>query len=383
MDFTCAICDLTLPDASGGTIVDLVQSFGVPVIVLTGLVDEAIHEQMHRKKVIDYVVKDTVQEIRYAAYLVARLCENSDIKVMVVDDSASFRSYLESLLLRYRFNTITAADGHEALERIAEHPDTTLVITDYNMPDMGGQELIQALRKTHSREELAIICVSSDDSAKLTARLLKAGANDFLRKPFEEEEFYCRVVQNTNLIGYVREIRESVVRDFLTGLYNRRHLFEVGASLPRNAVRGQLRLCAALIDADHFKKINDTHGHQVGDEALAAIARAMKESLREADVLARYGGEEFVCLGILNDGDRAEDIFERLRAAVAGIELEAEGVPVPLSVSIGVTTEPGNDLEDMLSRADSAVYEAKQRGRNRVVLEPAVASPASRSPGTH
>jgi diguanylate cyclase (GGDEF)-like protein len=300
---------------------------------------------------------------------VGRLCENQAVKVLVVDDSPSFRMYLEGLLKQYRYRTLTAADGKEALAQVERHPDISLVITDYNMPNMNGQELIQALRRDYRREDLAIIGLSDRDNKGLSARLLKTGANDFLNKPFEVEEFYCRVTQNTNMISYVRQVRDSATRDFLTRVYNRRHLFDVGETLYANARRGRICLGAALIDADHFKRINDTWGHQVGDQALKAIADTLTASLRKSDIVARYGGEEFVCLAVLKAPADAKLVFERVRANLEAIELEAAGERVRITASVGVTLSLEDDLDAMLQRADEAVYKAKEAGRNRVVID--------------
>lgn len=365
--FFCAVLDLHLPDAPRGEVVDLVRSYDIPVIVLTGSVDQALRETMLKKQVIDYVVKRNTLEIEHVAYVVGRLHSNRQVKILVVDDSNTFRTYLQALLQGYRFSTLSAVDGRDALKVIEEQPDISLVITDFHMPNMNGQELIQTLRRTHRREDLAIIGLSDASKPGLSAMLLKSGANDFLSKPFEVEEFYCRVTQNTNMISYVRQVRDSAVRDFLTKAYNRRHLFEVGETLYANAKRGSIKLAAALIDVDYFKRVNDTFGHQVGDEALKLIAATLQQSLRKSDVVARYGGEEFVCLAIIKQDKEAEEVFERVRAALESIKLEAEGQPVRITASLGVTVALEQDLDSMLARADQAVYKAKEAGRNRVV----------------
>ncbi len=366
--YTCAVCDLNLPDAPDGQVVDLVRSRDIPVVVLTGLVDDALREQMLKKQVVDYVIKRNTTEIEHVADVVGCLCGNRAVKVLVVDDSPSFRLYLEELLKQYRYQTFTAEDGRQALEQVRRHPDISLVITDYNMPNMDGQELIQTLRRDYRREDMAIIGLSDRGRKGLSARLLKTGANDFLNKPFEVEEFYCRVTQNTNMISYVRQVRDSATRDFLTRVYNRRHLFDVGETLYANAKRGSICLAAAVIDADHFKRINDTWGHQVGDQALRAIAETLTDSVRKSDVVARYGGEEFVILAVLKAEQDAQQLFERIRANLAAIRMEAVGEPVPITASIGVTLSLEDDLDAMLQRADAAVYQAKEAGRNRVVL---------------
>ena len=365
--FFCAVLDLNLPDAPDGEIVDLVRTHDLPVVVLTGSVDQSLRETMLAKQVIDYVIKGSATEIEHVAYVVARLHQNQSMKVLVVDDSQSFRSYLCSLLQHYRYTTLAAGDGREALAMLNENPDISLVITDYNMPKMNGLELVQAIRQRYRREDLAVIGLSDASKRGLSVLLLKNGCNDFLSKPFEVEEFYCRVTQNTNMIGYVRQIHDTATRDFLTKAYNRRYLFDAGERLHANAKRGNLNLAAALIDADHFKRINDTWGHQAGDDALRLISQTLQSCVRKSDIIARYGGEEFVCLAVIKTPGDETIMFERMRAAIESIDLEIDGTRVPITASIGVSVVPGNSLDEMLQRADKCVYEAKQAGRNRVV----------------
>ncbi len=365
-EYFIAVLDLKLPDAEGGEIVDLVQSHGIPVIVMTGTVDGHIREEMLQKNVLDYVIKQQATEIEHIAYIVGRMYENRQIKVLVADDSPAFRGYLVKLLENYQYQVHQARNGIEALEILAAHPDIALILTDYNMPHMNGQELIQTVRKDHRREDLAIIGLSDASKSDISVLLLKSGANDFLSKPFQVEEFYCRVTQNTNMIGYVRQVKEHATRDFLTGLYNRRHLFEVGAHLYDNAKRGNCRIAIGLVDVDHFKSINDTCGHDSGDLVLQKIAQTIKQTLRGSDIIARFGGEEFVCLIVMKNDEDHVAAFERVRKAIAALEIPVRDETISVTVSIGVTSDPGSSLEDMIKLADNAVYRAKENGRNRV-----------------
>lgn len=366
--FFCAALDLNLPDAPDGEVVDAVRAHGVPVIVLTGSAEPAVRERMMAKNIVDYVVKQNSHEIEHVAYLIGRLRENRATKVLVVDDSRSFRGYLVSLLEKYFFHTFEASDGKEAMAVVAAHPDITLVITDINMPVMDGFQLITALRQRYRREDLAIIGVSDTSKHEISAKLLKLGGNDFLAKPFVVEEFYCRVTQNTNMVGYVRQIRDCAIRDFLTGVYNRRYLFEVAATLYGNARRGNVQLAALLIDADHFKAVNDTYGHAAGDAVLQALTKCVTCQLRTSDIVARYGGEEFVCLVVLKELGDLVIVCERLRQAVATLNIDYDGQKIPITISIGATVALGECFEDMLRSADSGVYQAKALGRNRYVV---------------
>lgn len=365
--FFCAVLDLNLPDAPSGGVVDLVQSHGIPALVLTGFVDPALRETMLAKQVLDYFIKRNLSDIEQVAHTIGRLWRNRQIKVMVVDDSRSFRGYVQSLLNSHRYQILAAGGGQEALEFLAEHPDTSLVLTDVNMPGMDGLELIEAIRRQYRREDLAVIGMSDASKPGLSALLLKTGANDFIAKPFQVEELVCRVNQNTDMMQYVRRLREAATCDFLTGLLNRRQLLEVGEKLHANARRGHFLLGLGMVDADYFKRINDQYGHLVGDEALKAIAATLHKTLRTSDVVGRYGGEEFVCMAVLQSETDAERVFERACAAVSKVGFKSGDREIPLTVSIGFTTDLGISLHQMIEQADSAVYRAKAEGRNRVV----------------
>jgi len=368
-EFFCSILDLNLPDAPDGEIVDAVHKYELPIIVLTGMIDESVRKVMREKMVLEYVVKRDMEEIEHVAYLVGRLYENQQIKVMVVENTIPFQKYIKGLLENYRYQVLLAENGHHGLELLAEHPDVSLIITDSDMPEMNGVTMIREIRKKYRREDLAIIGLSNATSSDVTVNLLKAGANDFIAKSFEMEEFYCRVTQNTNMVSYMRHVRDAATQDFLTKIYNRRYLFELGEQLYANARRDLITIAVALIDADYFKKVNDNHGHAMGDLALVEIASTLKNSLRKSDVVARFGGEEFVCVAIIKKEEDALPLFEKLRSNVEAIELYTNtGERVPITVSVGVTTQLSESFDDMLKLADSAVYDAKDAGRNRVAV---------------
>ena len=367
--FFCAILDLTLPDASGIKIVDMVRSYNTPIIVLTGSFDPDVRKEVLDRNVIDYMTKSSVAAIEDVAYLVGRLRQNRNMTVMVVDDSSTIRVYLSNLLAQYQFRVITANNGQEAIELLKQHPDTALIITDYHMPVMDGLEMIRRIRLEKRSEDLAIIGLSDEQRLDLSPAMIKAGANDFLSKKFQPEEFYCRVLQNINMVRFVRQLRDLANRDYLTYLHNRRFLFETAKKLHEEAVLGQRKLATAVVDADHFKRVNDQHGHTAGDIVLRKIADTIRKSLPHADILARYGGEEFVCvLSPMNDED-ASNQYEALRHAIETLNLTVDGIHIPVTVSIGFTTNIGKSLAEMIEQADHALYRAKETGRNRVIQQ--------------
>ena len=366
-DLFCAILDLTLPDASGLDTVESVRAYEVPIIVLTGSADSFLRQAVLDMRVIDYMFKNGSAAIEDVAYLIGRLRQNRAMKVLVVDDSQTFVLHVTGLLSQYRYRILTAKNGREALRILDQHPDIGLILTDYHMPEMNGLELVQQIRRKHRREDLAIIALSDINRPELSAAMLKAGANDYLSKKFQAEEFYCRVVQNTNMVRYVHELRDMANRDYLTRLHNRRYLFQAVESLYAEALAGKRDLAVAMIDVDHFKKINDEFGHTVGDDALKRIATVLRRGMAGKGIVVRYGGEEFVCVLPLGEPARADEHFENLRETIAAIEFKVHGQRIPLTVSIGLTTSPGSVFTDMIELADQAVYRAKAAGRNRVI----------------
>ncbi len=366
--YFCAVVNHALPDAPLGTAIDALDALGLPIIVLTRDPESGGLDRLRGSRIVDYVVKHGAHEIEHIAYLLGRLRENRKRKVLVVDPVRDYRRHVAALLERCFYSTLQARDASEALAVLQANPDLTLVLTSLDLPHGSGFDLIGEIRRRYRREDLAVIGLADDRSAGIPARILKAGGNDFLPKAFEIEEFYCRVTQNTNMIGYLRQIRDSANLDFLTGLCNRRHLFELGERLHARARHGRIHLAASIIDADHFKRINDTYGHQAGDLALQGIARRLASTLRVDDVVARYGGEEFVCLAVLEDPAGVGAVFERVREGIAALRFPAAGGEFPVTASLGVTTTPCESLEAMLKRADEAVYLAKKAGRNRVVV---------------
>ncbi len=364
--FFLAILDLNLPDAPDGEIVDVMLDKGIRPIILTGTISGDTHAKMNEKPIIDYVVKRNLNEIQYVIDTVERLRDNINRKVMVVDDSKSSRALIQGLLERHYLQTVEAENGVEALELLKQHDDICLVVTDYNMPEMGGVELVSRIRERYSRQELAVMGISAASTQKVTIQLLKSGANDFISRPFAHEEFYCRLNQNIDAIASYRKLADSATSDFLTGLNNRKYLFETGQLLLENARRENIALTVAMLDVDHFKKTNDTYGHQVGDRVLQHIAKIFKKTLREADLVARVGGEEFCVICVNLDDANAQGLFERLRLAVCNDPLICDEATVSISISIGYTSRVSDNLDGMLGVADKALYAAKAGGRNRV-----------------
>lgn len=367
--FFLAVSDLNLPDSLEGEIVDVLVKRSVPVIVLTGDFDKRVREWVWSRDIIDYVWKMRSHSTHYVVWLAKRIWKNQFIKILVVDDSQASRSNITGLLKTHQYQVLEASSGIGALEALEEHPDIRLMTIDYNMSGMDAFGLIDAIRNKKTKEELAIIGLSTQRDPLLAAGFMKAGANDFVRKPFLSEEFYGRVNQNVEMVERVLQISETSNRDYLTKLHNRRYLFELGKKLFASAKRGHITLTAALLDIDHFKQINDTHGHDVGDLVLSKLGQILANRFRETDIVARYGGEEF-CILLTNMAPAlAQKIFDELRMTVEETQINAPKVTFHITISIGVASGPADSLNALFKRADELLYEAKEAGRNRVATD--------------
>ena len=201
-----AISNINLPGAENGEALTYLIEMSVPTIVFTGSFQESTREAILAKDIVDYVIKDSVFAVDMLAESVCRFLTNQQHHVLIVDDSATARAVLTTQLQRYNFRTSSAENGSAALEILKNNPDIALVITDYNMPDIDGFELTRRIRAAHGPHQLRIIGVSSSTDRLLSARFLKAGGNDFIVRPFVNEEFYCRVNQNLDTLTKVRTL---------------------------------------------------------------------------------------------------------------------------------------------------------------------------------
>ncbi|TDK36761.1 response regulator [Rhizobium deserti] len=206
---TLAISNINLPGAENGEALEYLIDLSIPTVIFTGTFHEATRDKLLAKDVVDYILKDNVFAVEMLAESVCRFLTNHRHHVLIVDDSPTARALLTSRLKRYNFRVSTAENGAKALELLKKNPDIGLVVTDYNMPDIDGFELTRRIRSVRGSHELRIIGVSSSSNRLLSARFLKAGGNDFMLRPFIDEEFYCRVNQNLDTLIQIRSMQSA------------------------------------------------------------------------------------------------------------------------------------------------------------------------------
>ena len=363
--FFAAIVDLHLPDAPDGESVDLVMRYGLPCIVLSGSYNERRRDELLLKGVVDYVLKESQHSYEYAFHLLHRLESNSQVKILVAEDSEATRNFIRHVLVPHRYQIIDACDGEEALRILQAQPDIDMLVVDHSMPGISGFDLVKLLRQKMKRNDLVILGLSADTKGSLSAMFIKHGADDFLRKPFCPEELTCRVMFTLERRDMLRALKKAAQYDALTGLNNRRAFYEQGIQQFQRAQRSGHNLSVAMLDMDLFKQINDDYGHAAGDAALIGFSRAFRAAFPEA-LLGRLGGEEFAMVSPHNP-ESLSLALDELREQCRQVNY-AVGAP-PLSFSAGIYHGAPEDLESLLHLADQQLYQAKRQGRGRTLWQ--------------
>jgi diguanylate cyclase (GGDEF)-like protein len=294
-----------------------------------------------------------------------------DIRILIVDDDYAVRDSIDEFLTLMDFTTCTAENAEQALD-LLEKSRVDVVITDIIMNGMNGLEMTEIIKARFEADVIVITGYTGDYSYE---EAIHKGADDFIFKPVRFEELLLRLKRVLREQKLTRErnttlaqLRELAITDDLTKLYNSRHFYAQIETEINRYNRYQRPLSLLLIDVDHFKAYNDTHGHMEGDKVLHHIAALIQSCLRTMDSAYRYGGEEFTVILPETPCEAAMAVAERINKLVKN-ELFIENIQKDLSVSIGVTEyKAGEPMIEFVRRADQAMYVAKDSGRNRTYL---------------
>lgn len=365
-DFFAAVVDLNLPDAPDGEIVDLMLDKQLPTIVLTGSFDEKRREALLAKGIVDYVFKEGKFSYVYVTKVLNRLIKNQAIKVLVVDDSATARKFVKSLLQTHLYQVYEASDGVAAIKTILAQPDIKVLLTDYNMPNMDGFALVKNLRIKYEKSELVVIGVSSEGDGALSAKFIKNGASDFLKKPFNHEEFYCRLTHNVEMLELVEKIRDLAYRDELTGVNNRKYFFERSVELYTLSVTGGGPLAVAAINLDYLEAIGADYGLEASEQVLIHFAKLLALAFKRF-VFARVGVHEFFVMMPGLDNERAVDFVDQVRQMIIQEVCEFGSEQIGLTFSAGVSNTKSDSLDEMLSNAKACLKRAYDAGGDLVM----------------
>ncbi|MCS6910295.1 MAG: diguanylate cyclase [Anaerolineales bacterium] len=302
------------------------------------------------------------------------------MKILIVDDDPVLRQILQTYLSRAGYEVALAEDGRVAWE-MWQKEHTRLIITDWMMPVMDGPELIRRVRGASFPHYTYIIMLTAKEGKSDVIFGLEAGADDYLTKPFNTGELRARIsigerILNleTNLSQALARMEELATHDPVTGLLNRRALYTHAEAELNRAQRDRKPLSFVMLDIDHFKQVNDQHGHLLGDKALHAVATTLAQNKRPYDWAGRWGGEEFLLVLPATDSQEAALVAERLRVSIQETRVPLpNGGAISVQASLGVATstfEPGKayTLDLLVHQADEALLRAKREGRNRVCV---------------
>ncbi|MFT5082201.1 MAG: diguanylate cyclase (GGDEF)-like protein [Lentisphaeria bacterium] len=364
--FFAALVDLNLPDAPDGEVVDYTRSLNIPTVVLTGSYENQKREMLLSKGIVDYVTKEGRYSYEYALSVLVRLVKNQNKKILVVDDSDTGRRLVCNLLKLHLFEVLEANDGIQAIKVLLENPGIKLLITDYNMPRMNGCELIKNIRVKYEKSDLVIIGLSSESDGSLSAHFIKSGANDFLRKPFNQEEFYCRISHNMEFMELIETIRDAANRDELTGAYNRKYFLSRADDVVKEVNMLGSRASIAAIEVESFAEVVDSYGADVADQLVIAVVQKFA-SLLGRFLFARVSEHRFCVLMQGLDNDKAIAFIERVRQVLGSTSIEAEGQVFAVGFSAGVSSLCENGAEELVSEATTCLKRAIEAGGNLVL----------------
>jgi diguanylate cyclase (GGDEF)-like protein len=307
------------------------------------------------------------------------------VKILIAEDDGVSRRLLEKTLEKAGYDVMAVENGRLAQEELCRNEGPRLALLDWEMPEVSGPEVCRAVRTRKEKSYVYMILLTSKESSEDKVAGLQAGADDYLTKPFHAEELKARLRTGLRilhledrLVEAREEMRFKATHDALTGLWNRGVIIELLDGELTRARRERKCTAILLCDIDHFKIVNDTYGHPVGDEVLREVARRLQGAVRSYDFVGRYGGEEFLI--ILNNCDPSSAVAraEQMREAIAKREIVTDSGPLRLTMSFGLLRSVdwvAMLAAEYLAETDAALYAAKTAGRNcvRVALPSKVA----------
>jgi len=297
--------------------------------------------------------------------------------VLVVDDNKLIRRLATKLLTKNNYEVTSAINGRAALQQInSVKPD--VILLDVMMPEMDGFECCRQIKNNDSTMDIPVILVSSNTETIDKIKGLEIGAADYIVKPFDYGELLARVSTQVKMKSLLDELgkknsrlEELVKKDSLTNLYNHRYFYERLAAEFKTSELDKSPLSCLICDIDRFKNINDTYGHQAGDDILKSLATIFKREIRPEDIPSRYGGEEFAFILPRTDIHEAASLAECIRQSVENNTFTFGDIPISVTISMGVAAFPDNSAKthiELICYADEALYGAKQKGRNKTIL---------------
>ncbi len=371
-NFSALIADIAFND-DGKAGLDLLNrlrgddKLNLPVIVNTEIDDINHRLGAVRAGAYHYMIKPV--EASDIVDTLDKACDEwkqDPFRILIVDDDESVLRHTE-LVLQGAGMTTRAINDPMTVMDVLEDFVPELVLLDLYMPDCNGQEIAAVIRQHKSFDAMPIVFLSGESDKKKQLSAMELGGDDFLTKPIQAQHLISAV---TIRAGRFRELRSMMVRDSMTGLFNHTTTKQLLDNELSRAERTKIPLSMAALDIDHFKKVNDTYGHAIGDTVIKSLARLLKQRLRGADIVGRMGGEEFAAVLPGASIVEARVIFEQIRMAFSEMVFRDGETQFSVTISCGISEYPvfGNASE-LSDAADKALYAAKHGGRNKVVCD--------------
>ncbi|WP_430883400.1 diguanylate cyclase [Fusibacter sp. JL216-2] len=381
VDVDFIVTGLELADSTSDTLMDDLMASShkdVPVIVLTSTDNMDIREKLFDMGVVDYIVKDTKTDSKLRTYIETFQSQDEvlqrikEMSIAVLDDSLLTTVMVKNI---FELHGVRNVDTYENAEDLFESNQRySIYILDLVLPGMSGEEVLLKLRQK-SRNSV-IMLMSSVSNYKTVSNILNSGADDFIMKPFDASVFMARVKAHCRNYMLRKELEKAnedlaiaAITDGLTKVYNHKHIVGLVEDHASQAVVSQGVFSLLLLDIDNFKHVNDTYGHQVGDEVLFELARCMEQTLNERGIVGRYGGEEF--LVVLPDVTllEAKEIGHDIRKAIEALRFSEDSLKVTISgggVTFNGQSQDTTDASCLINEADEKLYEAKMSGKNKI-----------------
>ncbi len=369
---------ITAMEIEGGSSQEFIKSLNeteyhrIPIIVFTGNDSIESRRTMYELGIVDYIPKSQGRDAVKRDILAIRKedpvsTQMQKLSYAVLDDSKMDRNIIERIFLMSQISDVTFFDNEK--DFLASDKPYDVYLIDFVLKETSGDKVIVNIKQ--KRPECVIIAISGIDNVKTISRILSLGADDFISKPFNYELFIARLKTNIRSYLLLKEVRaktekleEMAITDGLTGLYNRRHIFDrLNQEVEKTARYGSI-FSIIMFDLDHFKSFNDNYGHQFGDDIIIKSCDIIRSVLRSMDIAGRYGGEEFLI--ILPEINREGSLIaaERIRKKIEMIDTGIADVRV--TISGGTAEYRDESVNDLVKRADVLLYTAKEKGRNRI-----------------
>ncbi|CAM2010772.1 diguanylate cyclase [Acanthopleuribacter pedis] len=379
------VTDLLMPGMDGYELCSQLAASSdtahIPVVVITSLDSNELLREGFTAGIKEFFQKPwpNQQLVRFIDRLIVEMKYRRSETALVLEDSPTIRRLVAHYLNKLGFSVVEFSLGVELVKYLqGEHSVVDLMVLDWELPDWDGLDLVSTIRTKKEFAFTPILMLTGRNKESDIASALRAGADDYVTKPFKFEELAARIQAQMRIKRLIDELHEKnklleelALTDSLTGLYNRRHFDNQMEFFWAHHERAQHRFSLMLIDVDHFKSINDTYGHATGDEVLTILADLLKEICRKGDLVARFGGEEFAMILPETGQDEAWIVGERLRLAVQEYSFAVSGKTIAMTVSVGVVDSDRGEIhkfEDMIHLADNTLYKAKAAGRNSALV---------------